>query len=87
MWTAVGGQQPFSASTAHSIAAIMPFFRHKTAVAFAILRQIRWKSRSVAPLCPACIAAFAAGHHGCSLACQAPIWFACSRHITSIGFA
>ena len=32
------------------------------------------KIRSVAPLCPASDAAFAAGHHGCSLACQAPIY-------------
>ena len=29
--------------------------------------------RSGAPLCPACSAADAAGHHGCALACQAPI--------------
>ncbi len=29
--------------------------------------------RSGAPLCPACRAADAAGHHGCALACQAPI--------------
>jgi hypothetical protein len=27
------------------------------------------KHRSVAPLCPACDAALAAGHHGCSLTC------------------
>jgi hypothetical protein len=29
--------------------------------------------RSVAPLCPACHAALAAGHHGCARTCQAPI--------------
>jgi hypothetical protein len=39
----------------------------------------RWrKIRSVAPLCPTCSAAFAAGHHGCALTCQAPICLACS---------
>src|SRR6187455_1050373 len=31
------------------------------------------KLRSVALLCPAYVAALAAGHHGCALACQAPI--------------
>jgi len=37
----------------------------------------RWrKIRSVAPLCPACNAAFAAGHHGCARTCQAPICLA-----------
>jgi hypothetical protein len=45
------------------------------------------KIRSVAPLCPACCAAFAAGHHGCSLTCQAPICLACSRHTTLNGIA
>jgi hypothetical protein len=30
---------------------------------------------------------FAAGHHGCARACQAPIRFACSRHTTVNGFA
>jgi hypothetical protein len=30
------------------------------------------KLRSVALLCPAYVAALAAGHHGCALACQAP---------------
>jgi hypothetical protein len=38
------------------------------------------------PVSRALVAAFAADHHmRSSLACQAPIWFACSRHITSIG--
>ena len=45
------------------------------------------KIRSVAPLCPACCAAFAAGHHGCSLTCQAPICLACSRHTAANGIA
>ena len=31
------------------------------------------KLRSVALLCPAYVAALAAGHHGCALACQAPL--------------
>jgi transposase-like protein len=43
--------------------------------------------RSVAPLCPACGAALAAGHHGCALACQAPISKACSRHSSLHGIA
>src|SRR4051794_32164057 len=37
------------------------------------------KSGSVAPLCPACHAVAAAGHHGCAHACQAPICTACSE--------
>ena len=45
------------------------------------------KIRSVAPLCPACRAALAAGHHGCALTCRAPIWTACSRHIKLDGIA
>ncbi len=48
----------------------------------------RWgEIRSVAPLCPACRAAHAAGHYGCALPCQAPIWPACSRHNSRFGFA
>jgi len=42
--------------------------------------QRRRKIRSVAPLCPACRATLAAGHHGCALTCQAPICRACSSH-------
>ena len=38
-------------------------------------RSLLAKLRSVAPLCPACDATFAAGHHGCAQACQAPICF------------
>ena len=47
----------------------------------------RRKIRSVAPLCPACRAALAAGHHGCALTCQAPICRACSRHTAANGIA
>src|SRR6185312_5165125 len=44
--------------------------------------------RSDAPLCPAfCDAAHAAGHHGCTRTCQAPIFVACSRHTRSCGIA
>jgi len=45
------------------------------------------KIRSVAPLCPTCCAAFAAGHHGCALTCQAPIYQASSRPIVLNGIA
>jgi hypothetical protein len=45
------------------------------------------KLRSVAPLCPACVAVLAAGHHGCALACQAPFCRACSGHETATGIA
>ena len=38
-------------------------------------RSLSAKIRSVAPLCPACDATFAAGHHGCGQACQAPTCF------------
>ncbi len=48
----------------------------------------RWRMfRSVAPLCPTCCAAFAAGHHGCALTCQAPICSASSRHAGFHGIA
>src|SRR5215212_10294820 len=43
--------------------------------------------RSVAPLCPAYVAALAAGHHGCALACQAPFCTACLLHKPLIGIA
>ena len=33
------------------------------------------------------LTAFAAGHHGCSLTCQAPICLACSGHTTLNGIA
>jgi len=46
-----------------------------------------WKIRSAAALCPAYVAASAAGHHGCPRACQAPIWKACSRHTATSGIA
>src|SRR3954452_8426025 len=45
------------------------------------------KLRSVALLCPAYVAAFAAGHHGCALACQAPFCRACLLHIECFGIA
>jgi hypothetical protein len=45
-----------------------------------LLFGARERIRSVAPLCPACGAALAAGHHGCALTCQAAICLACSRH-------
>ena len=45
------------------------------------------KIRSVAPLCPACCAARAAGHHGCARKCQAPICLAGSRHTAANGIA
>jgi len=32
-------------------------------------------------------ASFVAGHHGCALTCQAPIWNAGSRHTGSYGIA
>jgi hypothetical protein len=48
----------------------------------------RWRMfRSVAPLCPTCCAAFAAGHHGCALTCQAPICSVSSRHAGFHGIA
>ena len=45
------------------------------------------KVRSVAPLCPAYVAVLTAGHHGCALACQAPILKACLLHNLSCGIA
>ena len=45
------------------------------------------KIRSVAPLCPACCAVRAAGHHGCARTCQAPICRAGSRHTAANGIA
>jgi len=50
-------------------------------------RSTTGTARSVAPLCPACRAAAAAGHHGCAQACQAPISNACSKHIGFFGIA
>jgi hypothetical protein len=45
------------------------------------------KIRSVAPLCLAYVALLTAGHHGCALACQAPILKACLLHNLSCGIA
>jgi hypothetical protein len=91
--TAVQQPQPFGIETRDEFKRV-----HTSRVTIARCMGTRWllaknaaqcwrKIRSVAPLCPTCCAAFAAGHHGCALTCQAPIYQASSRPIVLNGIA
>ena len=81
MWTALGRQRPFA--SAQTILALLRVCAASVGKLWSALGRVR----SVAPSHPACCAACAAGHHGCMLACQAPICGACSRHNFAFGIA